>query len=198
MSQCITYSPAYTLVPTYECFNHCSYCNFRVQPGGDDWLQLAQARSQLDRLDAIEILILSGEVHPDSPRRRSWIERIYALCQLAIDQGFLPHTNAGPLGFEEMTRLKRVNVSMGLMLEQLTPRLLDTVHRHAPSKRPEIRLQQLLWASLVFLENFGDFSKTIGRTTLKISQSWSLHQAPPTHMHVYKQIHVLLMLFGFL
>ena len=61
-----------------------------------------------------------------------------------------------------------------------------------------IRLQQLLWASLVFLENFGDFSKTIGPTTLKISLSWSPHQAPPTHMHVYKQIHVLLMLFGFL
>ncbi|MEO0350375.1 MAG: 7,8-didemethyl-8-hydroxy-5-deazariboflavin synthase subunit CofG [Cyanobacteria bacterium P01_A01_bin.15] len=165
MSQCITYSPAYTLVPTYECFNHCSYCNFRVQPGGDDWLQLAQARSQLDRLDAIEILILSGEVHPDSPRRHSWIERIYALCQLAIDQGFLPHTNAGPLGFEEMTRLKRVNVSMGLMLEQLTPRLLDTVHRHAPSKRPEIRLQQLLWAGELQIPFTTGLLLGIGETT---------------------------------
>jgi FO synthase subunit 1 len=45
-----------------------------------------------------------------------------------------------------MAQLKTVNVSMGLMLEQLTPRLLQTVHRHAPSKIPELRLQQLEWA----------------------------------------------------
>jgi FO synthase subunit 1 len=35
---------------------------------------------------------------------------------------------------------------MGLMLEQLTPQLLQTVHQYAPSKIPEVRLQQLEWA----------------------------------------------------
>ncbi|MGD1949156.1 MAG: 7,8-didemethyl-8-hydroxy-5-deazariboflavin synthase subunit CofG [Leptolyngbyaceae cyanobacterium] len=142
----ITYSPAYTLVPTYECFNECSYCNFRVRPGTDTWLSLEQADSKLKKLDAIELLILSGEVHPASSRRQAWLYHIEALCQLGLTQGFLPHTNAGPLSFEEMKQLKQVNVSMGLMLEQLTPKLLDGVHRHAPSKRPEIRLQQLNWA----------------------------------------------------
>jgi FO synthase subunit 1 len=93
-----------------------------------------------------EILILSGEVHPQSPRRQAWCERIYDLCTLALGLGFFPHTNAGPLSYEEMEKLKTVNVSMGLMLEQLTPRLLDTVHRHAPSKLPPLRLQQLEWA----------------------------------------------------
>ncbi len=142
----ITYSPAYTLVPTYECFNHCSYCNFRVQPGGDVWLSLDEAQGKLDVLDAIEILILSGEVHPNSQRRSAWITRIYELGQLALAAGFLPHTNAGPLSFEEMAQLKQVNVSMGLMLEQLTPTLVQGVHRHAPSKQPRVRLQQLHWA----------------------------------------------------
>ena len=146
MSVIITYSPAYTLVPTYECFNKCSYCNFRVQPGTDTWLSLEQAESRLKHLGAIELLILSGEVHPLSARRRSWLKHIEALCQLGLTQGFLPHTNAGPLSFDEMKRLKQVNVSMGLMLEQLTPKLLNGVHRHAPSKRPEVRLQQLDWA----------------------------------------------------
>ena len=42
-----------------------------------------------------------------------------------------------------MASLKTVNVSMGLMLEQVTPKLLETVHRHAPSKQPERRLLQL-------------------------------------------------------
>jgi 7,8-didemethyl-8-hydroxy-5-deazariboflavin synthase len=141
-----TYSPAYTLVPTYECFNHCTYCNFRVDPKQDEWMTLARAEGILRALQSqgvIEILILSGEVHPKSDRRALWFKRIYDLCELALNLGFLPHTNAGPLTYEEMAQLKTVNVSMGLMLEQMTPALRQTVHRHAPSKVPELRLKQL-------------------------------------------------------
>ncbi|HEY9795922.1 MAG TPA: 7,8-didemethyl-8-hydroxy-5-deazariboflavin synthase subunit CofG [Leptolyngbyaceae cyanobacterium] len=148
-SRTVTYSPAYTLVPTYECFNRCAYCNFRVDPGKSPWLSLADAESMLRQLqsqEVCEILILSGEVHPHSSQRQEWFQRIYDICELALSLGFLPHTNAGPLSFEEMRSLKQVNVSMGLMLEQLTPQLLKTVHRHAPSKVPEVRLQQLEWA----------------------------------------------------
>lgn len=149
MSRTITYSPAYTLVPTYECFNRCTYCNFRAEPLQSPWLTLAEAEKQLQFLKTqgvIEILILSGEVHPRSSRRKAWFRRIYDLCELAFAAGFLPHTNAGPLSFEEMAKLKEVNVSMGLMLEQLTPILLETVHRNAPSKEPFLRRQQLEWA----------------------------------------------------
>ncbi|MEM8505434.1 MAG: 7,8-didemethyl-8-hydroxy-5-deazariboflavin synthase subunit CofG [Cyanobacteria bacterium P01_D01_bin.1] len=149
MSKIITYSPAYTLVPTYECFNRCTYCNFRREPGTDDWMSIEKARRTLTDLqskDIIEILILSGEVHPQSARRSAWFEHIYQMCELVIEMGFLPHTNVGPLSFEEMAALKRVNVSMGLMLEQVTPTLLKTVHKHAPSKRPTLRLEQLDFA----------------------------------------------------
>ena len=145
----VTYSPAYTIVPTYECFNRCSYCNFRSDPGQSPWMTLSSAQEIFKKLQnqkVCEILILSGEVHPHSPRRQEWFERIYDLCELALSMGFLPHTNAGPLSFGEMEQLKNVNVSMGLMLEQLTPKLLNTVHRHAPSKLPQLRLQQLDWA----------------------------------------------------
>lgn len=149
MSRTVTYSPAYTLVPTYECFNRCTYCNFRAEPLQSPWLTLPSAEKQLVLLQTqgvIEILILSGEVHPHSQRRKAWLQRIYDLCELALALGFLPHTNVGPLSFEEMAQLKKVNVSMGLMLEQLAPHLLQTVHRHAPSKVPARRLQQLEWA----------------------------------------------------
>ncbi len=145
----ITYSPAHTIVPTYECFNRCSYCNFRVNPGKDRWLTLNKAREILTGLQGkgiCEILILSGEVHPQSARRQDWIDRIYELCKLALDFGFLPHTNAGILSLVEMKYLATVNVSMGLMLESLDPILLKGVHRLSPSKLPEIRLQQLNWA----------------------------------------------------
>jgi FO synthase subunit 1 len=149
MSGVVTYSPAYTLVPTYECFNRCDYCNFRVDPGKDPWMTGFVAENILKELQhqgVCEILILSGEVHPQSSRRQAWFELIYNLCELALSLGFLPHTNVGPLSFTEMQQLKTVNVSMGLMLEQLTPALLNTVHRFAPSKIPELRLQELAWA----------------------------------------------------
>lgn len=149
MSRLVTYSPAYTLVPTYECFNRCTYCNFRADPGKSPWLTLKDAEAKIKPLvdqEICEILILSGEVHPHSSHRKAWFGMIYDLCELALSKGFLPHTNAGPLSYEEMLQLKSVNVSMGLMLEQVTPQLLETVHKQAPSKVPEIRLQQLEWA----------------------------------------------------
>jgi 7,8-didemethyl-8-hydroxy-5-deazariboflavin synthase len=145
----ITYSPAYTIIPTYECFNRCSYCNFRVDPGQDTWMTIDRATQILTDLQGTgicEILILSGEVHPQSARRQAWFDRIYALCQLALDLGFLPHSNVGPLSYVEMEKLARVNVSMGLMLESLDPALLEGVHRHAPSKLPAVRLEQLDWS----------------------------------------------------
>ncbi|MDM9380874.1 7,8-didemethyl-8-hydroxy-5-deazariboflavin synthase subunit CofG [Chlorogloeopsis sp. ULAP01] len=148
-SPLVTYSPAYTIVPTYECFNRCTYCNFRSESGQSPWITIAAAESILQSLQhqkICEILILSGEVHPHSSQRQAWCERIYKLCELALSFGFLPHTNAGPLSFAEMQKLKNVNVSMGLMLEQLTPELLKSVHKFAPSKKPEVRLQQLEWA----------------------------------------------------
>lgn len=152
LSKTVTYSPAYTLVPTYECFNRCTYCNFRVDPGQNPWLSLTEAEATLRSLQqsestsVVEILVLSGEVHPQSARRAAWIQHLYDHCQQALALGFLPHTNAGPLSVSEMQLLKTVNVSMGLMVEQLTPKLLKTVHRHAPSKQPKLRLQQLAQA----------------------------------------------------
>lgn len=149
MSGVITFSPAYTIVPTHECFNRCSYCNFRSEPNSTSWINVTDMQQKFIKLKeqrVCEILILSGEVHPLSPQRQFWLQLIYDLAQLALSMGFLPHTNCGPLSFAEMEKLKQVNVSMGLMLEQLTPKLLETVHRHAPSKVPAIRLQQLEWA----------------------------------------------------
>lgn len=143
----VTYSPAYTLVPTYECFNRCGYCNFRADPGQDAWLSLNRAQAILDSLQGTgvtEILILSGEVHPHSPRRRPWLQLLVALGQLALQWGFFPHTNAGPLTREEMAIIRQVNSSMGLMVEQINGDL--RVHWHAPSKNPTLRLQQLRWA----------------------------------------------------
>lgn len=145
-SSVITYSPALTVVPTYECFNRCTYCNFRVDPHHDQWIPLQTVQRQLENARShsiIEILVLSGEVHPRSTRRQAWLHHIANICELALAMGFLPHTNVGPLQIDEMALLKQVNVSMGLMVEQVSPTLMQGVHRYAPSKSPALRLQQL-------------------------------------------------------
>jgi FO synthase subunit 1 len=184
----VTYSAAYTIVPTYECFNRCTYCNFRTNPGNDTWLSLSAATEIFKRLKTqkvCEILILSGEVHPNSPRREKWFNLIYDLCELALSMGFLPHTNAGPLSFEEMKKLKEVNVSMGLMLEQTTPNLLKTVHKHAPSKVPELRLQQLQWAGELKIPFTTGLLLGIGETS---EDCWDTLAAISQIHHQYKHI----------
>ena len=188
MSKQITYSPAYTLVPTYECFNRCDYCNFRVDPNQDQWMTLATARDKLQSLQnqgISEILILSGEVHPRSPRRKAWFERIYQLCELSLSWGFLPHSNVGPLSFAEMEQLKQVNVSMGLMIEQITPKLLETVHQNAPSKIPELRLQQLAWAGELKIPFTTGILLGIGETE---QERWESLKAIAEIQHQYDHI----------
>jgi FO synthase subunit 1 len=139
----ISWSPSVTLVPTHGCFNACAYCSFRrpldqAQPLGE-----TEARQQLARRpDAREVLLLSGEVAPGSPQRGPWLARLLALSRLALAQGRLPHVNAGPLALREMAALGRLNPSMGLMLEGLGP-AFEPLHRHAPSKRLEVRVGQL-------------------------------------------------------
>ena len=188
MSRKITYSPAYTFVPTYECFNRCDYCNFRVDPNQDQWMTLATAREKLQSLQnkgISEILILSGEVHPRSPRRKAWFERIYQLCELSLSWGFLPHSNVGPLSFAEMEQLKQVNVSMGLMIEQITPKLLETVHQNAPSKIPELRLQQLAWAGELKIPFTTGILLGIGETE---QERWETLKAIAEIQHQYNHI----------
>ncbi len=143
----VTWSPSLTLVPTRGCFNACGYCNFRRNPDpGDplaDALEDPQAAARLAAApQALEVLLLSGEVAPASPWRRAWFERLLAISRLALAAGRLPHTNAGPLSLQEMAALGRLNPSMGLMLEGIGP-AWDRLHAQAPSKRLELRLGQL-------------------------------------------------------
>jgi FO synthase subunit 1 len=63
-----------------------------------------------------------------------------AMCKLAIHYGILPHTNAGILTFDEMKRLRKVNASMGLMLET-TARI--PAHNGSKGKEPEVRLAMM-------------------------------------------------------
>ena len=71
----VTYSACYTVVPTYQCFNSCSYCTFKapVSTKRPDWKATETMREDMAAVvdDGVcELLVLAGEVRPASARSR--------------------------------------------------------------------------------------------------------------------------------
>lgn len=156
----VTYSPKVFLPITNLCLDRCSYCTFRHDPDEPAaWTMLPEdvrACCHAGRArGCIEALMCLG----DKPERayrsyrqtlavlghESTIEYVAACCALALDEGMLPHTNAGLLSRDEMQRLKPLNVSLGLMLESVSPRLRQRggAHQQAPDKEPALRLAMI-------------------------------------------------------
>jgi FO synthase len=75
----------------------------------------------------------------------STVEYLHWAAKAALDRSLLPHTNAGILTGADMTQLKEVNVSLGLMLECSSPRLCEPgmPHHRAPDKRPDVRIAMI-------------------------------------------------------
>lgn len=69
--------------------------------------------------------------------RQDLLEYLIDLCEIAIDHGLLPHTNAGILSDADLAALAPYNASMGLMLETTAA---VAAHRESPGKDPSLRL----------------------------------------------------------
>ena len=65
--------------------------------------------------------------------------------QVYLRTGLLPHINAGIMSEAELLRLKGVSASQGMMLESLSPRLMQPggAHHGCPDKEPAARLATL-------------------------------------------------------
>jgi FO synthase len=154
----LTYSPKVFIPVTNLCRNRCDYCSFRRSPGdpGEWTMSPDEIRSWLHRArdrGCVEALFCLG----DTPETgfgeyrallRSWgYERTVDYLRWAAEEslavGLLPHTNAGILSRDDMTTLRPVNVSLGLMLENVSERLCEKgmPHHRAPDKRPAKRIQ---------------------------------------------------------
>ncbi len=156
----VTFSPKVFLPITNLCRDRCSYCTFRKDP--DDpgaWtMTLAEVAEWSRRgreLGCIEALMCLGD-KPELAFKeyretlmtlgaRGTIEHVAHACETALDAGLLPHTNAGIMTRAEMALLRPLNVSMGLMLESVSPRLRARggVHQWAPDKDPAVRLKMI-------------------------------------------------------
>ena len=156
----VTYSRKVFLPITNICRDRCSYCTFRKDPGdpGAWTMQRAEIREWLVRAEeqgCKEALMCLGDT-PETAfpayretlaalGHRSTIGYVREACTMALEAGLLPHTNAGVLSREEMELLRPVNVSLGLMVESLSPRLRarGMPHHHAPDKEPARRLAMI-------------------------------------------------------
>ena len=157
----VTFSPKVFIPLTRLCRDFCGYCTFRQDPGTADRLYMTPdevldvARAG-ERLGCTEALLTLGE-RPEQryPEAREWLrergyrttlEYLYAISALIVrETSLLPHGNAGTMSFREVSRLKEVNASMGLMLENVSERLRQPggPHELAPSKWPTVRLKTL-------------------------------------------------------
>jgi FO synthase len=157
----VTYSRKVFIPLTNLCRDVCSYCTFAHEPGDarahtmspDEILQVAEAGRRLGCKEALFTLGDRPEARWESHRRalrrfghETTHSYLRAMCQAVLEQtGLLPHPNAGILGRRELTELREVSASQGMMLESVSERLCGPggPHEHAPDKRPRTRLQMI-------------------------------------------------------
>lgn len=139
----VTFSRSITIVPTYTCHLRCRYCSF--WSATDGLIPRPQARAlmrQAYRAGCREALIMSGDapwLEPGFPvDEDGYVDFVYELGAMALQEGLLPHTNIGVLAPRHLARLHEVNVSMGLMLESVNDHL--PAHRGPRGKRVAARL----------------------------------------------------------
>jgi len=153
----VTFSPKVFIPLTMLCRDRCGYCTFAKAPARvespylelDEVLAIARAGRQAGCHEALFTL---GEGPEDRyPAARAWlddhgyastVEYLAAACRAVVEEtGLLPHANAGALSLNEVSALRGVSASQGMMLESLNPDL--EAHRSAPDKVPARRLATL-------------------------------------------------------
>ncbi len=156
----LTFSPKVFLPLTNLCRDVCDYCAFRRSPGDEgawtmrpaeveDWLLRGQVSGASEALlclgDRPETVFPSYRAQLAEFGHGSTVDYLVWASERALAHGLLPHTNAGLLTREEMSRLRPLNVSMGLMLENISPRLREKgmPHHRARDKDPELRMQMM-------------------------------------------------------
>lgn len=162
----VTYSRKVFIPLTRLCRDRCHYCTFVTVPGKlraegkpmflepDEVVALARRGAEAGCKEALFTL-------GDRPEARwqeaaAWLEArgytstldyLRAMSILVLEEvGLLPHLNPGVMTWEELSRLKPVAPSMGMMLESTARSLFedrDGPHFGSPDKDPALRLRTL-------------------------------------------------------
>ena len=158
MGRVITYSRKVFILLTNLCRDVCGYCTFAREPGDplahtmgpEEVLASARSARKAGRKEALFSLGDKPELH--YPAHRDWLERrglrpTVEYLQMAPGfrgDGLAATRESRPLSREEMFELQPVNISMGMMLESTSSRLLRPGEAHrCPDKVPEVGLAAL-------------------------------------------------------
>src|SRR6202521_1332510 len=157
----ISYSKKVFIPLTTLCRDYCNYCTFRKDPGQpgahfmtpNEVLALAERGRQAGCKEAL--FSLGDQPEKIFPEAREFLrtqgfartlDYLAAMCELVLEKtGLLPHANPGVMDRAALTRLKDSNASVGLMLENVSPRLMRDGLPHAkdPDKVPALRLRTI-------------------------------------------------------
>ena len=153
----VTYSPKVFIPLTSLCRDGCGYCTFSRSPARveapyltpDQVLAIAIQGAQAGCHEALFTLgeqpedryAVAGEWLSDHGYGAT-VDYLAAMCELVTTEtGLLAHSNAGALTSDELSQLRAVSPSQGMMIESLNPALI--AHRGAPDKTPKRRLATL-------------------------------------------------------
>ncbi|MBA2693435.1 MAG: 5-amino-6-(D-ribitylamino)uracil--L-tyrosine 4-hydroxyphenyl transferase CofH [Rubrobacter sp.] len=157
----VTYSRKVFIPLTQLCRDNCGYCTFAHPPKEGERayltpnkvLETARAGAEAG---CKEVLFTLG----DKPEKRykeardeleelgfsTTIEYLAHVSRLVFEEtGLLPHANPGVLSEDDLETLRGVSVSQGIMMEEVSGRLLgrNLAHFASPDKVPERRLETL-------------------------------------------------------
>lgn len=184
----VTYSRKVFVPVTTLCRDTCTYCTFVKPPGAggeyltpDDVLAIARAG---DELDCTEALLTLGDKPEDRwPQAKAFlrdhghettIDYVAAMSELIRSETRLfPHANPGIMSKEDMVLLRPSNVSMGLMLENISDRLLEPgmPHHGCPDKVPSLRVDTISTAGTLGIPFTSGILVGIGETPREIVDS---------------------------
>ena len=160
----ITYSKKVFIPLTYLCRDVCHYCTFAQTPKHiespfmppEQVLASAREAATLGCKEALFTLGEKPELRYKAARQAlaemgysSTLEYLFDIAgQVFRETGLLPHLNPGNMDQAEITQLKKVSPSMGIMLESAATRLTEKgmPHYGSPDKVPATRLETIALA----------------------------------------------------
>jgi FO synthase len=157
----VSYSRKVFIPLTHLCRDYCGYCTFRADPEAgvrpymtpDEVLAVAAAGRRAGCKEAL--FSLGDQPERVFPEAKDFLQKLgfettleylAAMSEMVLlKTGLLPHSNPGLMGVEDLRRLREWNVSVGLMLESASLRLMrpGEAHWRAPDKVPSLRLRTI-------------------------------------------------------
>ena len=203
----VTFSPKVFIPLTNLCRDFCGYCTFRKAPGEDGarTLTLDEVLETVRRaamMGCTEALFSLGDkpeaIYPEMREflrqagYRRTLEYLYDACRLVVEEtGLLPHANPGLMARADLERLRQVNVSMGLMLENVSERLMEPggPHADAPDKKPSARLRTLAEAGRLSIPMTTGILIGIGETwEERIASLYAIRELHERYGHIQEVI----------